>query len=302
MRNPDYRRDELAPNGGSTHITNNYGSGKSGIGGTALGTIIGAVVAGTLLATSGFYGSQEIDRRTHNQVASNTQSIQTQEREIGELNAGLGAIVEDVTNNREAIEQLRRGQGGLEREVSQNQGTSGLFIPQECSVAQMRGLNDTLNFFDRSGEYIGTINQVNWENNSPDSFGERVVRELRSNVLDPTGIYNAVSLTFHNPNGNDFRVAYSPRNPRELVGFLNEYMRGDCVEGVYDVTVEGMANISTPQIQRAAPAAQPQRTQTPAAPQRATTTDVPQRQGCLAPDTLSVGGVPIPGQGSRNCN
>lgn len=293
MINPKFRESEPKPNGGTTYVTNNYGSGKSGIGGTVIGTVLGAASIGALVLASGFYGSQEIDRRTQKQVASNTESIETQESKISELNAGLGAVVEGVVNNREAIEQLRRSQGGLEREISQNQGTSGLLIPQECSVAQMRGLSNRINFFDRNGEYIDTINQISWENNTPDSFGERVIRELRPNILDPTGIYNAISLTFHNPNGNDFKIAYSPINQEELVDFLNKYMRGDCIEGVYDVTVNGMANISTPHIQRAAPSTQPQRTQASAAPQR---------QGCVAPNTLTVGGIPIPGQGSANCN
>ena len=177
---------------------------------------------------------------------------------------------------------------------------SRLYTPQECSVAEMRGLQDTLNFYNQSGERVGTITQINWENNTPYSFGDRVIGDLRSNILDPTGIYNAVSLTFENPNGNNFRVSYSPRNTQELVDFLNEKVRGDCTSGEYTVTIEGMTNVS-PQIQRRATAASSQTRRAPATTATTATTR-PAQQGCIPAQGLSVGGVTLPGQGGRECN
>ncbi|MFT4244356.1 MAG: hypothetical protein ACMXYB_02775 [Candidatus Woesearchaeota archaeon] len=168
----------------------------------------------------------------------------------------------------------------LDAEVSRSL-ESKLYTPQECSVAEMRGIQDTLNFYNQSGERVGTTTQVNWENNTRKSFGDRMVDYLQSNILEPTGIYNAISLTFQNPGGNDFRVSYSPRNAQELVEFLNNRVRGDCTSGEYAVTIEGMANVSpSPQVRtivQTLPAEQPV-----AAP--------PAQQGCATPNNPTVQG------------
>ncbi|MFP4401999.1 MAG: hypothetical protein ACLFPL_02105 [Candidatus Nanoarchaeia archaeon] len=253
-------RNTAHPDANTTHVTNNYnGDGKSAIAGTVIGGGLAALGAAAVVGGNLYFGSQEIDRRAEtrlqDQIAYNEFVNGEQEGEIRDLENGVGKNASAIRENRHKLENLedrinssfpQRIEGNSTNTPQQQSSSSGLYQrADDCSKAEMRDITDNIHFQNPQGELLGTISQVNYEDNTPDSFSERVLSEFDQKIFDSTGLHNAASLTFNNPNGNDIRVLYSPNNQGEVREILEDKIKGDCIVGDYTITVNDFANISS---------------------------------------------------------
>lgn len=282
------KQDFISENGHPTNRGINYG-----VAGVAL---LGA----GMLGASIYFGSQEIGdigQELQAGISSNSEDIQKLDGNIRQLDGNIQVLDGKV--------------GNLERRVSSDDNrrdSNNLFTQQDCSIAELRNITDTLHFSNSSGDSLGSISQPNYEDNTSGSFSDRVLGELESKFFDPTGIHDSVSLTFRVPEDNDRTVMYSPEKQDEVRDILEDGIKGDCTGGVYNAIINNRANTSSQVEYHTHSSNRPNVTinnwqsNTPAQDDSdgVNTNNNEGTKGC-APEGYSVGGVGLPGT-QRDCN